>query len=98
MAEVVRRVPVPHFDPEGDPEIRVLSDGSLHLCFNFMPPSFIPETEGEDLGRFKDFDQQIAAAIGVEVLWDDRELFIIPAPQGDTLVRLQQFLRDQGAR
>jgi hypothetical protein len=27
------------FDPEGEPEIRVMADGSLYVVFNFMPPS-----------------------------------------------------------
>jgi hypothetical protein len=81
-------LPLTGFDPEGEPEIRVQADGSWMLVFNFMPPSWA-EDEPEP---FDDFDKQLGAAIGQEVLWDDREFFRIPRPGTDTRKRIQQFL------
>jgi hypothetical protein len=98
MPSVTRTEKIEGFDPEGDPELRLLSDGSLELVFEFMPPSFVPETEDEDLGRFEDFDQRLAEAIETEVLWEDREVFLIPAPNPDTVDRLRKFLREEVER
>lgn len=51
MDEVIRTIPLSGFDPAGEPEIRVMSDGSLLVVFNFMPPSFVPDEQRDDLGR-----------------------------------------------
>ena len=92
MANVVRTVPLGGFDSDGEPSVSVMSDGSLEVWFEFMPPSDEPD-EGEDgLGRFARFDQEMAAAIGVAVIWEDREVFRIAAPAADTLDRLRQFI------
>src|SRR5262245_22029491 len=69
MDEPIEVIPLPGFDPDGDPEIRRMADGSLWLVFNFMPPSWVPEEEYVDLGRCRDFDRQLEAAIGVPVVW-----------------------------
>ncbi len=82
---VIQKISLSGFDPEGEPKIRVMSDGSLVVVFEFMPPSFAPELPGGDLGSFSDFDKQMERAIGVPVLWDDREFFIIRAPKDDTI-------------
>lgn len=98
MSEVVKKIRVPDFDPEGDPEIRVLGNGALEVRFEFMPPSFAPEDGTADLGRYKDFDKRMAAALGTEVLWEDRERFIIRAPKDDTVARIQEFLKAERKR
>jgi len=77
MEEPVETIPLPGFDPDGDPEIRRTADGHLWLVFNFMPPSWIPESEYADLGRCHDFDRRLEAAIGTSVVWEDREFFLI---------------------
>lgn len=96
MTSVVRTEAIEGFDPEGDPELRVMSDGSLELVFEFMPPSFVLEAGEDDLARFDDFDVRLAEAIGAEVLWEDREVFLIPAPGPDTIDRIREFLRSEG--
>ncbi|HEV7278964.1 MAG TPA: hypothetical protein VGN57_02025 [Pirellulaceae bacterium] len=98
MPSVVRTETIGGFDREGDPELRVLSDGSLEIVFEFMPPSFVREAEDEDLGPFEGFDARLAEAIGTEVLWEDREVFLIPAPSHDTIDRLRKFLLAEGKR
>src|SRR5262245_41105162 len=92
MDEPVEVIPLAGFDPHGDPEIRRMADGKLWLVFNFMPPSWVPESEYEDLGRCRDVDRSLAAAIGAPVLWDDREFFLIERPLPDTVARIKQFL------
>jgi hypothetical protein len=41
MNEPIEIIPFTGFDPEGEPEIRVMADGSWELVFNFMPPSWV---------------------------------------------------------
>lgn len=76
------------FDPEGEPEIRKMRDGSIYLVFNFMPPSWAED----DPDAFDDFDEQLATATGHAVSWEDREFFRIDGPGDDTVDRIRQFL------
>jgi len=84
----VNVIPLTGFDPDGEPEIRQMADGSLHIVFNFMPPSWAED----DPTPFDDFDQQLSRAIGLPVQWEDREVFRIEKPTGDTVARIRQFL------
>lgn len=88
MDEPVEVIPLAGFDPDGEPEVRVMADGSLYVVFNFMPPSWA-EDEPE---RFDDFDRQLAAAAGVPVAWEDREFFRVARPAADTVERVRAFL------
>jgi hypothetical protein len=89
MDEPIEIISLTGFDPAGEPEIRVMADGSWELVFNFMPPSW-----AEDLARFDDFDRQLATATGMVVEWDDREVFRFPEPVADGVVdRLRAFLK-----
>jgi hypothetical protein len=88
MDKPIAIIPLTGFDPEGEPEIRVMGDGSWELVFNFMPPSW-----AEDPAQFDDFDRQLATATGMVVEWDDREVFRFPEPVADGVVdRLRDFL------
>ena len=84
MAEVLRTVGVTGFDPDSEPSIQEMSDGSLEISFEFMPPSDVERQGPAGLGEFANLDQEIAAAAGVPVVWEDREFFRIesirPAP------------------
>jgi hypothetical protein len=89
MDEPIETIPLTGFDSEGEPEIRMMADGSLELVFNFMPPPWA-EDEPE---RFDDFDVQLAEATGMDVEWDDREVFRFPEPVAAGVVdRLREFL------
>lgn len=92
MSEPVHVETLEGFDPYGDPELRRVEDGGLALVFNFMPPSWVPEGEYADLGRCRDFGAQLEQAIGSRVIWDDREVFLIPEPEDDTPARIRAFL------
>lgn len=88
QATVVKTIAVRGFDPGGEPEIREMSDGTIVLIFNFMPPSYAEDEEVE----YADFDEQIERAVEVPVRRDDRELFVIPKPRKDTTQKLKSFL------
>jgi hypothetical protein len=90
MDEIQQTIELTGFDPKGEPIIRIMADGSLLLVFNFMPPSFVPD--GEGLGPFADFDKQLERAVGVPVVWDDREVFVIQQPKQDTVERIRKFI------
>lgn len=86
-SEVARVVALSGFDAEGEPELRFMSNGHLYVVFNFMPPS-----DCEDEDAFDEFDQEMAEAIGVEVDWEDREMFLIQEPKADTAERISAFV------
>ena len=89
---VPKTIPIIGFDPNGEPEINVQPDGSLHLMFNFMPPSFVEDPS--DLGVFDDLDKPLSKAAGVNVSWEDREFFLISKPKPDTAVKIRAFLEN----
>jgi hypothetical protein len=88
MNDPVEVIPLVGFDPDGEPQIRRMADGSLCVVIEFMPPSWA-EDEPE---RFDDFDRQLAAAAGVPVEWEDREFFRVTRPAADTVERVGVFL------
>jgi hypothetical protein len=88
MDEPVEVITLEGFDPEGEPEIRVMDNGSLELVFNFMPPTWAEENPE----AFDDFDVQLSEVLDLEVLWEDREFFVIEEPSDDTVERIKQFL------
>lgn len=90
MSEPVQTIQLSGFDPNGEPVIRVMADGSLHVVFEFMPPSFAEDVD--DLGPFKDFDKQMERAIGVPVAWEDREVFMIRQSNADTVDKIRAFV------
>lgn len=90
-AQVVKKVSVKGFDPAGEPEIQQMSDGSLRVVFEFMPPSYIEE-RGTELGPFKAFDRELERAAGVPVVREDREVFLIRESRAETLAKVRRFL------
>jgi hypothetical protein len=90
MIEPIETITLEGFDPEGEPEIRIMDNGSLELVFNFMPPTWAEENPE----AFDDFDVQLSEALDLEVLWEDRELFLIEEPAEDTVERIRAFLAE----
>lgn len=88
QATAVKTIAVSGFDPDAEPEIREMSDGTLIVLFNFMPPSYAEDDEA----KYADFEKQIEQAVGVPVLREDRERFLIRNPQSDTSEKLKAFL------
>jgi hypothetical protein len=81
-------ITVSGFDPEGEPEIRFLRNGSLNVMVEYMPPSY---ADG-DMEDFEEFDKEMEEAIGTKVSWDDRESFFINDYDAETVERLRAFL------
>jgi len=90
VSNIVKTIEIPGFDPEGEPEIHVMQNGDLNIVFCFMPPSDFPE--GDGMGVYEGFDRQMADAIGLPVVWEDRERFLIQSPNIDTIIRLRDFI------
>ena len=88
MDEPVDVIPLAGFDPEGEPEIRMMANGCLYVVFNFMPPSWAED----HADSFDDFDRLLAQATGVTVDWEDREVFRLAQPAVNTVERIQKFL------
>src|ERR1700712_4360280 len=95
--EVAQTIELAGFDAEGEPELRLMKSGELYVVFNFMPPS-----DCEDEEAFDSFDEERALAIGIDVQWEDREVFLIEAPKADTVERISAFIsnyrKNQGVR
>ena len=89
--KTIQEIQLSGFDEMGEPVIQVMDDRSIHLQFEFMPPSDIDENGIE---FFDDFDAQLAKAIGLPVIWDDRERFIIEVPQADTIDKIRHFIEN----
>jgi hypothetical protein len=85
-----RIVSVVGFDAKGEPEIRVQRGGPVTIVFNFMPP-FVSEEPSTD-PVFDDFAAVLTAALGMPVLQDDREVFIIEQPKRNTASKAKRFL------
>lgn len=81
-------VPVSGFDESGEPEIRIMRDGSYEILFNMMPPDFA------DLWApcFDEFDERLAKKLACDVEWADRELFVVPTPGPETLWMALDYL------
>ncbi|MDJ1497648.1 ankyrin repeat domain-containing protein [Cytophagaceae bacterium DM2B3-1] len=78
------------FDPMGEPSIRIFNDGVIYVVIEFMPPwDFEMSTI-----HFNRFDSDMSRAIGVKVLWEDREFFRIEKPESDTILRLIDFIEN----
>ncbi len=91
MAAPAQTIPIHGFDEAGEPEIRVMADGSLVIAFQFMPPMRDTDDGVQD-PRFERFDKVLAEALEIPVEWDDRELFLIASPEADTVARATAFL------
>jgi hypothetical protein len=89
--ELLQTLTVAGFDSSGEPEIRVLSDGSVEIHFSFMPPLNGATVTSSD-SVFAHFETVLSAALQCEVLRDDRELFVIPSAPAGTAELAQLFL------
>jgi hypothetical protein len=101
VEEGVEEYPLIGFDPSGEPMVRRTATGRLWLCVQFVPPLWVPEQERTGqvgLGAWADFDKRLADAIGVPVVWEDREWFRIDHPREDTVQAIHRFLLAERAR
>src|ERR1700744_5252065 len=87
-------LPLPGFDPAGEPQARTTADGSLWLVFSAMPPSWFQPTDASGpLGPCTDLDRLLERATGCPVFWDSMKLLLIDNPKPDTVARIERALR-----
>jgi hypothetical protein len=85
-----RQLQVVGFDADGEPVIHVLADGTIRIVFEAMPPFFAED--GGTEADFAAFDAVISKAIGLPVLRDDREVFLVRNAPAGTAERIKQWL------
>ena len=81
------------FDSDGEPEITVQEDGSIELVFSFMPPLNGKEEQGNS-EYWDTFEDVLSKELAIEVIRDDREVFLIQNPNNDTINKLTNFLEN----
>ena len=89
-ATIVREIAVSGFDTDGEPVIREMSDGSLWIHFEAMPPFFADDNP--DSFDAETFRSQMQSAVGTPVVQDDREVFVIASPTRETVDSLKLWL------
>ncbi len=89
--EDYKLIPVKGFDSDGEPELKIFSDGHIEIMFNFMPP-LNGKPEAKDSTYWDSFEQALSTHLGVEVSRDDRELFVIAKPKKSTADKLKLYL------
>jgi hypothetical protein len=72
-----RSIKISGFDPLGEPEIRIKSNGLMELRFEFMRPSFVDPNDANATLIFDTFHKRIESVVRANVEWDDREIFLI---------------------
>lgn len=89
-ASIVREIAIAGFDADGEPVIREMSDGSLWIQFEAMPPFFTDDDPASfDIDTFR---SQMQLAAGAAVVQDDREVFFIAEPARETLDSVKFWL------
>jgi hypothetical protein len=83
------------FEPDAEPVLREMRDGSIMLVFAFIPPQ-VTERDSAKASQFdlNAFGAEIGKAAGVPVAWDDKEVFVIQRPKRNTVEKLRAFLQD----
>jgi hypothetical protein len=81
---ILQEVRLSGFNLKGNAVIRIMADGSIYLVLDEVPP-------------FAGFDRQLEQAIGVPVVWDDREVLVISHPRPDTAERIRGFIESYRA-
>lgn len=83
--EAVETLRLPEVD--GGTRIDRMSDGSLRLRMDLMPPAWARPGQA-----FDSFQDDLQRALGVPVQGLDRELFAIPRPRPDSVDAIRRFL------
>lgn len=63
------------FDPDAEPVLRRMRDGSLRLVFCSLPPARHRLGSRFDLEHF---GESVIGEAGPEIAWDDRDVFLLP--------------------
>lgn len=89
--EIIKNEKIKNFDKDGEPELTLMSNGQLNIHFNFMPP-LNGNDEQSALPIFDTFDKELSGIVGKEVIWEDRELFIIQNSSVRDFNKIKKYL------
>ncbi len=89
---LIEQIKVTGFDADGEPIINKWSDGSLWIHFQAMPPFFAEDNGTES--EFETFELKVQDALGVPVVREDREVFVIRNPAPDTAEKAKSWLEN----
>jgi hypothetical protein len=89
---LIEEIEITGFDPDGEPVIQRWADGAIVILFNAMPPFFAED--GGTEAEFENFETTIGFVLGVDVLRDDREVFVIQMPREDTIAKAKAWLEN----
>lgn len=87
---LIEEMKVTGFDADSEPVLKRWSDGSLWIHFEAMPPFFAEDNGTES--EFETFETKIQDALGVPVVREDREVFVIQNPNPDTAEKAKSWL------
>lgn len=87
---LIEEIAITGFDADGEPIIKRWSDGSLWIHFEAMPPFFAEDNGTES--EFEAFERNVQDAIGVPVVREDREVFVIQNPMPGTVEKAKAWL------
>ncbi|WP_417382169.1 hypothetical protein [Gimesia sp.] len=89
-ASVVKETLVWGFDTDAEPVIREMSDGSVWIHFESIPPFFADDLDTPfDTDRFL---ADLSDVAGAAVVQDDREVFVVVQPTDQTTDSVKMFL------
>ncbi|MCD7933090.1 MAG: hypothetical protein LUH15_18010 [Tannerellaceae bacterium] len=87
--EVVKEIKITQFDGEDTTLLKVLDDNTTFLIFEGFPPDNEKLTENQ----IDNFEEILSAVSGVDVVHDDRELFIIFSNDEKVIEKIIRFFK-----
>lgn len=92
-AEIKKTIKVNGFDKDGEPQIQILKSGQIKIQFEFMPPLNGNDNQSDN-SIFDSFDKELSTVIGTNVMWEDREVFLVLNPHKGDDQKLKQYLEE----
>ena len=89
VKHVRRTTAVSGFDPDGEPVIYNMEDGTVRVVFYNLPPENHEDLKPINLGEFS---KEFVTKIGLGMSHDDRDIFHIPKPNDNTVTDVKAYL------
>jgi hypothetical protein len=80
------------FDPDAEPLVRELDDGTSVVVFAAMPPVCAQQEPMRSRFDLDSFQAESRKAMGEGAKWDDREVLVVPRPASEVIDVLSDFL------
>jgi hypothetical protein len=88
QVEEIEIITLKGFEENNEPEIRIMSDGTIYLVFNFFPP----ESFDMSMQDINSFNQELSDYLEVKVIHEDREFFYVHTPLPTSVSRIKTFI------